>query len=349
MNLREKYKDKKVFITGITGFKGSWLALLLNELGAKVYGLGLPQNNKDAIFHQAKISEFAGVFYTDIRHIKENQEVYTCMSLCDYVFHLAAQPLVKKGYENPIETFETNTMGTLQLLEILSVAKDIKILNITTDKVYKPKDEAHKEDDVLQGYDPYSLSKSFADMIANMYRNVYYDNNNITLSSVRAGNVIGGGDFSDYRIVTDIMKCLKEDTTVHLRHPESTRPYQYVLDCLIAYLYILAFGDEGDYNVGPVNIDGAIKTEDLVNSFKQYDNRIKYINDGKNDFVESKKLDLCVDKLYNNIKELKPPYANTLDKLTKVTYDWYNNLYKGNNMVDFSRGQVQEILHYYET
>lgn len=346
MNLREKFSNKKVFITGITGFKGSWLALALKELGAEVYGLGLEQENPNSIYHTAEISSFSTVFYTDIRDLLANKEVYTVMTSCDYVFHLAAQPLVSTGYTNPIMTFEVNLMGTLYIQEVLrTVTHPLTFINVTTDKVYKPSpSNSHSEDGVLKGEGPYSLSKSFSDMATELYKETYFNNEYIKSYVVRAGNVIGGGDFSKDRIVVDIIDSIFLEEKLSLRNPNSVRPYQYVIDCIIQYLYVAAFGKEFEYNIGP-DKETIISTIDLVKSFDEI-TKISYDYNGKSVGKEDQFLTLNTDRFKSEFGVV--PYADSVEKLVKSTFEWYNNLYNRKNMVEFSKNHIREVLNHYE-
>lgn len=347
IDLRGKYKDKKVFITGITGFKGSWLALILHELGAKVYGIGLEQEDPRAIYHKAKIENIATVYIGDIRQLNKDEvsTAYRRMTECDYVFHLAAQPLVSVGYTRRIETMDVNVMGTMLIQEMIKDTNHKMVfVNVTTDKVYKPSDEPHKETDLLQGIDPYSLSKSFSDLVTQMYRNFFF-NNNVTAYTVRAGNVIGGGDYCKDRIVVDLIESLESNKSLHLRQPNSVRPYQYVLDCLMQYLIVAAYGTHSEYNIGP-DKNTLVKTIDLVKSFKKLDNNIKYDFKGDSIGQETATLSLNTDRVKNEFNI--HPFCNNIDDITRETYNWYNKNINNEELDEFSLKQVKEVINFYE-
>ena len=341
-------KGKKVFITGITGFKGSWLALMCHALGAEVSGVGLKETNKDHIFNQAKIENFAKVYISNLLNIDKSKEAYCELIESDYVFHLAAQAIVSEGYNNPIKTFKANSELTLILHELLTCSeKKMSIINVTTDKVYKPKGVPHVETDELCGEDPYSLSKSFADMISTMYVETYYKDMDVPLivSSVRAGNVIGGGDFGENRIMTDIVKAIFKEEPLRIRNRASIRPYQYVLDCLFAYLLIAIKQYEnpdvsGKYNVGP-NMSSVVCTEDLVNSCQR-----KYALDvhfnGESIGKENPIL-LLDNKKIKEILHWEQLY-DKIDDITEVTLNWFNAFYNNENMEEYSKKEVENFL-----
>lgn len=335
------FEGKKVYITGITGFKGSWLALMCKELGAEVSGLGLPQENKNHIFHQAKIQEIAHVKIADIRflmNIKQSKELLDA----DYIFHLAAQPLVSEGYKEPHLTFETNSMGTCHLFEILKNSKKKQsVINVTTDKVYKPNSSQYsKEDDELRGNDPYSLSKSIADMIASCYiEHILPDN--VIVSNLRAGNVIGGGDYAENRIITDLVNSIYNKKKLEIRNPNSIRPYQYVLDCLYAYILIayVQYNNKifaSNYNVGP-DKELVIKTIDLINAAKNFKD-FEYDIKGKSIGKENPCLLLDNSKIKNTI--MWESEVKNVDDLIKITLDWYDSKDK----VDYSKQEVKRFL-----
>lgn len=339
---------KKVFITGITGFKGSWLALMLLEKGYNVYGLGLPQENYDSIHYQARIPEkVSKIFIEDIRNLPARQDIINVIEKCDYIYHLAAQPIVSVGYKQPVETMSVNVLGTIILQEILRKysKKKVSFLNITTDKVYQPKNIPLKENDILQGQDPYSLSKSFSDMISQMYQTGEFKRDNILVSTVRAGNVIGGGDVAQNRIMVDIIKAIKEESILEIRNPESVRPYQHVLDCLALYIYIAEkqynLGIEGSYNIGPTS-NTIVKTIDLVENSLKFSKFYYEINKDSSIGKETGFLSLNTDKIFNEINK-KPKY-NTIEDIVKSTIKWYLS----ENKEEESVMEVKEVLEWWE-
>lgn len=335
-------KNKKVFITGITGFKGSWLALMCNELGANVYGLGLEENRPNHIYNKAKINEIATVYIEDIRNIL-NSDTKEIIKDCDYVFHLAAQPLVSESYKDPVYTYETNVLGTTYIHQLLCDSdKPISFINVTTDKVYKPKDRALVETDELGANDPYSLSKALADQISTNYVENFLPDY-IYTTSARAGNVIGGGDISENRIMTDLMYHIFEDKQLSLRNPLSVRPYQYVLDCLNAYIMIAEWQLEkkitGEkFNVGP-NKNTIVTTEDLINS-SNYE--INYDTNGESIGKETNFLMLDNSKIKNQIGWFSK--YNDIKDVTNKTLDWFNANYNNENMQQYSINEVKEFL-----
>lgn len=350
--ISNSYKNKKVFITGITGFKGSWLALLLKSMGAKVYGLGLDNKDKQSIYNQAQIAKkVATVYIADIRNKEDMYLPNLIMRDCDYVFHLAAQPLVSEGYHNPFETMEVNLMGTLAIQENLREArKKINYLNVTTDKVYKPSKGSHKESDTLFAEEPYGLSKSFSDMITKLYSDVYFKKpykkyNEIKARTARAGNVIGGGDVCANRIIVDFFKSLDSGRVLQLRHPNSIRPYQYVLDCLIGYLYINASGQKENYNIASVNT--VVKTLELVETFNnEFNNKVKILQHGKSIGKENETL-LLDTNLFNQEFNISF-FADNISDIARHTSNWHKALIAGEDMYEYSMQHAKEIITHYE-
>jgi CDP-glucose 4,6-dehydratase len=240
-SLKKFWNNKKVFLTGHTGFKGAWLSIFLKILGAKVTGYSLKPNQQTNFFDLANIKNFIDhSIIGDIRdYSKLKKSIYKCSP--DFVVHMAAQSLVRHSYENPKYTYEVNTLGTVNILDILNELNFIKAgLIITTDKVYlnKNKNLFFREQDRLGGVDPYSSSKACAELVVNSYINSFLKNKKIFVASVRAGNVIGGGDFSKDRIIPDYFRSFK-DKKIVLRSPNSIRPWQHVLDPLYGYLLLL--------------------------------------------------------------------------------------------------------------
>ena len=264
----EFYKGKKIFITGHTGFKGAWLLCWLHQLGAIVKGYALSPETSDSFFDTVKDSVAFENIFADIRNkelLKKEVENFQP----DIIFHLAAQALVRRSYEIPSETFEINAVGTSNLLEsVISLKKKCIVIVVTTDKVYENKEiEYHyKEEDILGGYDPYSASKAATEIVVSSFRNSFFNPNKYNehekiIVSARAGNVIGGGDFSKDRIVPDIVNALKNNKTIEVRNPIAVRPWQHVLEPLSGYLQlgILAYNNaekiSNAYNFGPLPND----------------------------------------------------------------------------------------------
>ena len=303
------YKGKKVFVTGCTGFKGSWLCMMLKKLGADVTGYALPPRNP-SLFSLAGVEDGMRTVYGDIRDFDALYRAFE-ESGPEVVFHLAAQPVVRESYQNPVYTYETNVMGTVNILECIRTNKSVKsFLNVTTDKVYENNEEeyAYKEEDRLNGYDPYSNSKSCSELVTDAYKKSYFSDNSVRISTARAGNVIGGGDISRDRIIPDCVRAAKKNEDIIIRNPNSIRPYQHVLEALFAYLMIAQKQyDEkyvGNYNVGP-NEEDIIRTEELVKIFCNKWGDVKYINQTANGPFESNYLKLDCNKI-KNIFNWKP-------------------------------------------
>lgn len=273
MNL-DFYKGKRVFITGHTGFKGSWLCRILISAGAKVTGFSLEPPTSPNLFDIADIKPHINSVIGDIRDFEALKKAYD-EAEPEIVFHLAAQPIVRDSYKEPAYTYETNVMGTVNLLECVRLSSNPpkSVLNVTTDKVYKNNEWAwgYRENEPLDGFDPYSNSKSCSELVTHSYKASFLDGMGIAVSTARAGNVIGGGDFANDRIIPDCVRAAKEKEIITVRNPYSTRPYQHVLEPLAAYLMIAAKQYEDIkyadyYNVGPDECD-CVTTGDLVTLF----------------------------------------------------------------------------------
>jgi CDP-glucose 4,6-dehydratase len=234
------WKDKRVFLTGHTGFKGSWLSLWLQSIGAVVHGLSLKPPTDPALYHVANID---AEMHSVIGDIRDYQTVLAAMRACqpEVIIHMAAQPLVRHSYEAPLETYETNVMGTLHVLEAARAVGSAKaIVNVTTDKCYENKEWVwgYRENEAMGGYDPYSNSKSCAELVTTAYRQSFFQHTNIALGSARSGNVIGGGDWAADRLVPDVLRAFEDSRPVVIRNPHSTRPWQHVLEPLSGYLLL---------------------------------------------------------------------------------------------------------------
>lgn len=280
------YRDKVVLITGHTGFKGTWLCKVLINVGARVIGYSLKAPTEPNLFSLAKIEKSMISIIGDIRdyaHLKEVFDEYQP----EIVFHLAAQPIVRDSYDNPKYTYETNVMGTVNVCECVRLTPSVRsFLNVTTDKVYlndEIPDHPFCEDEPLDGFDPYSNSKSCSELVTHSYKKSFFNSSNCAVSTARAGNVIGGGDFANDRIIPDCIRSIENNCDVIVRNPYSTRPYQHVLEPLYIYLLIAKKQYEerkyeGYYNIGPDECD-CITTGDLATMFcKKWGNGLKWIN-----------------------------------------------------------------------
>ena len=332
------YKDKTVLVTGHTGFKGSWLCFWLKQMGAKVVGYSLeaPTNPNHIELLDLDIISIIG----DIRDLDKLNQVFNKYKP-DIVFHLAAQALVKYSYENPIETYETNVIGTLKVFEASRINNVKAIVNITSDKAYENKEWiwGYRENDPMGGYDPYSSSKGCADLLATSYRNSYFNINeykkthNTLLATCRAGNVIGGGDWAKDRLITDIMISVSIGKKVSIRNPKATRPWQHVLEPLSGYLQIgqklleekVEFAEA--WNFGPSD-EGSITVEEVVQNVKKHWDKIDYeINQDPNQLHEANLLKLDCTKA-NTILKWKDVWDS--ETTFEKTVNWYKNFYENN-------------------
>ena len=280
------YSGKTVLVTGHTGFKGSWLCKILINAGAKVIGYSLNPPKEPNLFTLSKIEDSMVSIIGDIRNFEKLKEVFDKYKP-EIVFHLAAQPIVRDSYKEPRYTYEVNVMGTVNILECVRFTKSVKsFLNITTDKVYyNDENPGHpfKEEEPLDGYDPYSNSKSCSELVTHSYKKSFFQKEECAISTARAGNVIGGGDFANDRIIPDCIRAIRTGNEIVVRNPYSTRPYQHVLEPLYIYLLIaekqyLDKSKQGYYNIGPDDED-CVTTGDLVSKFcKAWGNGLKWIN-----------------------------------------------------------------------
>ena len=274
--LEEFYKGKRVLVTGHTGFKGSWLCRILTLAGAEVTGYSLNPPTDPSLFEIAGIGTGLTSVIGDVRDLEHLEKAFE-EARPEIVFHLAAQPIVRDSYKDPVYTYETNVMGTVHVLECIRRSGCVlSFLNVTTDKVYENREweYGYRETDPLDGYDPYSNSKSCSELVTHSYQKSFFQDGSCAISTARAGNVIGGGDFANDRIIPDCVRGMKERKPIGVRNPHSTRPFQLVLEPLAVYLTIAMAQWEdpsvqGYYNVGPDDCD-CVTTGELVDLFCQY-------------------------------------------------------------------------------
>ncbi|MEG0305752.1 MAG: CDP-glucose 4,6-dehydratase [Oscillospiraceae bacterium] len=268
------YRGKRVLVTGHTGFKGSWLCQILVNAGATVTGYSLPAPTEPSLFNLSKVEDKITHVIGDVRDFSALKAVFD-KAQPEIVLHLAAQPIVRESYKTPRETYETNVMGTVNILECVRLSNSVKsFLNVTTDKVYQNNEWSwgYRENEPLDGYDPYSNSKSCSELATHSYKNSFFSGDTApAISTARAGNVIGGGDFASDRIIPDCVRAMEKGEKIIVRNPYSTRPYQHVLEPLFAYLMIAQKQYEnksfaGWYNVGPDDCD-CVTTGQLVDLF----------------------------------------------------------------------------------
>jgi len=355
MNKIEKlsrfWKKKRVFITGHTGFKGTWLCIFLNILGAKVYGYSNDDSTSNFFFTKGNIKNIIHDSITgDIRDYKKLKTTIN-KTKPQILIHFAAQSLVRKSYIEPVNTYDVNIMGTVNILNIINNVKTIKSsLIITTDKVYQNDNQKKlfKESDKLGGNDPYGNSKSCADLIANFYiRNFYKRKTSVAI--VRSGNIIGGGDYAVDRIIPDYIRALKKNQSLKIRIPEAIRPWQHVIEPLYGYLLLAEklyksrnFKLNGPWNFGPnkENNETVIKMIKRLNY--HFKNKVGIIiNKKSNHLYESKILMLNSAKAK---KELSWKSIISLSNAIKLTYEWYDQVVKQKDFLNITRNQIINYL-----
>jgi CDP-glucose 4,6-dehydratase len=355
----EIYKGKTVLITGTSGFKGSWLSLLLLEQGAKVIGYSLAPPTKPSLFDELKLDDQIIQYYDDIRNLDGLKKCLT-ENKPDFVFHLAAQSLVRESYVLPIDTFEINTLGTAYLLEAVRQTKiKTTVICATSDKCYENQEWifGYRENDPLGGYDPYSASKGAAEIVINSFRDSFlnpeiFENHGVKIASVRVGNVIGGGDWAKDRIVPDCIRSLINGETISVRNPAATRPWQHVLEPLVGYLVLGSFLWQesnidklklysSSFNFGPCissnqNVGNLVK--EIINIWGSGDWEIE----GLNNMHEASLLNLTIDKSFHLLSWLPVWNFNTA---IKETIEWYKVFYSTPELIEtFTLDQIKRYL-----
>ena len=343
----KSYKNLKVLVTGSTGFKGAWLSNWLLLLGAKVVGIGLKPEKDSIIFKSLNLNRRIKQNYIDINNYEKLNDIIK-KEKPDIIFHLAAQSIVSKSYQKPLETFKTNVIGSVNILESVRKNNIQNLVYITSDKCYLNlnKSRSYKENDILGGIDNYSSSKASAEIIFASYFQSYFKKNYLSIASARAGNVIGGGDFKKDRIVPDVIKSLKNKNNILLRNPNATRPWQHVLEPLSGYLLLghylmhkkLKNTIVPNWNFGPYKMN-CKKVKDIVQlltsewSGKSY----KIVVKKNAKFHESKLLSLNIKKAK---KELNWEPKLNLKETINLTVDWYRNYFSNNNMESITNHQI---------
>lgn len=352
----EKLKDfenfwrfKNILITGHSGFKGGWLTILLNKLGAKITGISLDTKKNESLFYAAKINKLCENHFCDINH-KANLEKIILNNEPEIIFHLAAQPLVIDSYKKPLSTLKTNIIGTSNLLEITKKSTKTKVVVIiTSDKVYSNlNDEKYfEEKSSLGGQDIYSASKAACELIVNAYNYSFFNNLNIKISTARAGNVIGGGDWAENRLIPDIMKSLRLKTTLNIRNPSFTRPWQHVLDPILGYLILaqkMWYNNINTaFNFGPKSKNKySVKDIALIAKKKFPELNLNFLENysGPN---EAKTLNLNTSKAK---KMLSFNAHLSFKQSINRTFNWYHKFYRGNNAHDLC---LDDINYYFKT
>ena len=344
------WKNKKILITGHTGFKGSWLTIWLKKLGADITGFSKSVPTNPSLFETANIEKDIKSVVGDIQNYELLKET---ISKCEpeIIFHMAAQSLVIKSYSNPIETFSTNVMGTVNLLYAVKETKKAKIvINITSDKCYENNEslEGYSEEDPMGGHDPYSSSKGCAELITKSFRKSFFSSdheNNIGLASVRAGNVIGGGDWAENRLIPDIIRAIKNKENVKIRNPNALRPWQHVLDPLNGYISLAEklWDDQKKHsegwNFGPEKNE--VKPVSwIIEEFNElWKNKINWVV-GNNELHEANNLILNCQKAKSRLGWNSK--INTETAL-KLTIEWYTKYFDGKNMREVTEEQIIEF------
>ena len=347
------YQNKKVIITGHNGFKGAWLSLWLKNLGAKVTGISLPHRAEESFFKANGISELVEDINLDIRNLDSINNLIKKLQP-DFVFHLAAQALVRRSYSDPLETWSTNLVGTLNILESLRLLENkCACILITSDKCYVNKEWAwgYRENDTLGGPDPYSASKACAELAIKSYVKSFFNdqqNSLVKISSARAGNVIGGGDWSEDRIVPDCIRAWSKGGIVELRSPSSTRPWQHVLEPLSGYLWLGSklYNDESlhgeAFNFGP-QIAENNSVLHLVNTMGEYWDKVKWVcNEEAGKPYEPALLNLNCDKAFFDLN-----WHSVLSFKETISYtiEWYKSFYENSsNIQSMSLNQIDNYI-----
>lgn len=338
------YQGKRVLVTGHTGFKGAWLCRILTLAGAQVTGYALEPPTDPSLFAVAGLGDTMNSVIGDIRDLDYLKQVFAQVQP-ELVFHLAAQPIVRDSYKDPVYTYETNVMGTVNLMECVRLFPCVKsVLNITTDKVYENREweYGYRECDPLDGYDPYSNSKSCSELVTHSYQRSFFADGHCAISTARAGNVIGGGDFANDRIIPDCVRAMAAGKQIVIRNPYSTRPFQHVLEPLFAYLLIVEkqYEDhkyQGYYNVGPDDCD-CVTTGELVNLFcKRWGDGATWVNQHDGGPHEANFLKLDCSKIKRTF-DWQPSWH--IEEAIAKTIEWSREYLAGEDMMAVMDRQI---------
>lgn len=345
------YNEKKVLITGHTGFKGSWMCKLLTMAGAQVTGYALEAPTNPSLFDMCRIADEMNSVVGDIRDLEHLKKVFKKVQP-EIVIHMAAQPLVRESYQNPVYTYETNVMGTVNILECVRLNPCVKsFVNVTTDKVYLNKEWewGYRENEELNGYDPYSNSKSCSELVTSSYLKSFFQDSDTAITTCRAGNVIGGGDFAADRIIPDCIRAVEKGEKIIVRNMFSTRPYQHVLEPVVAYLMIAKAQYEdkkfaGNYNVGPDETD-CWTTGNLVDLFckeweKQTGTPVTWVNQYDGGPHEANFLKLDCSKIKKTFG-WKPVW--NVEKTMEKIVEWSDCYLKQGDFIECMERQIMEF------
>ena len=346
--LTDFYRDKRVLVTGHTGFKGAWLCRILTLAGAQVTGYSLEPPTDPSLFEIAGLEDVMDSVIGDIRNLQGLKDVFERVRP-EVVFHLAAQPIVRDSYKDPVYTYETNVMGTVNVMECVRLTDSVRsFLNVTTDKVYENREweYGYRECDPLDGYDPYSNSKSCSELVTHSYQKSFFSDGRCAVSTSRAGNVIGGGDFANDRIIPDCIRAAATGKDIIVRNPHSTRPYQLVLEPLAVYLTIAMRQHEdgryqGYYNVGPDDKD-CVTTGRLVDMFcRAWGGDVKWVNQYDGGPHEANFLKLDCSRI-KSVFGWRPRYG--VEEAVEKTVEWSRAYLDGEDMLEVMDRQITEFF-----
>lgn len=342
------YQDKKILITGHTGFKGSWMSVMLVNAGAEVIGYSSCSKTETNLFELCKVKEQITHIKGDVCDLPHLLAVFHAYQP-EIVIHMAAQPIVRDSYRDPVGTYATNVMGTVNILEAVRQTPSVKsVVIVTTDKVYENKEWewGYRENERLNGYDPYSNSKSCSELVTASYKNSFFYDGHVAVSTARAGNVIGGGDFAHDRIIPDCVRTAIRKEEIAVRNPYSTRPYQHVLEPVYAYLMIAAAQEQdiryaSCYNIGPDDRD-CLQTGALVDLFVKYwGGGIRWVNRDDGGPHEANYLKLDCSKLKKTF-DWRPCW--NLETAIGKTVEWSKAWISGENIRMVMNRQIEEYL-----
>ena len=344
------YKGKRILITGHTGFKGTWMCQVLLELGADVTGYALQPPTNPSLFElmcmEGKLRSVEG----DVRDLQHLQETFEQVQP-EIVIHMAAQPIVRESYKNPVYTYDVNVMGTVNVMECVRRSQSVRsVVNVTTDKVYRNREWewGYRENEELNGFDPYSNSKSCSELVTASYRQSFFEDRDIAITTMRAGNVIGGGDFAVDRIIPDCVRAAEKEQDILIRNPDSIRPYQHVLEPVLAYLRVAVEQLqnkklEGAYNIGPQE-ENCITTGQMADLFCQKWKELsgreqKWVSGSEKGPHEAKLLKLDCAKI-KSVFGWKPVWdiRQTMDHVT----EWYYGYVNGADMLQITDEQIEK-------
>jgi CDP-glucose 4,6-dehydratase len=343
---KEFWQNKKVFITGHTGFKGGWLSIWLQSMGAEVHGYSLSPSTETNFYGVAKVAK--GMATSTIADVRDGTNFSKTMMLIEpeIVFHLAAQPLVRYSYEQPLETYMVNVIGTVNMLEAVRQTPSVKaVVNITTDKCYENREWlwGYRENEAMGGHDPYSSSKACSELVTSAYRKSFMESSGISLASARAGNVIGGGDWSDDRLVPDILKTIDNEEILNIRYPNATRPWQHVLEPVYGYLLLAeklfiegSVFAEG-WNFGPAD-DDAKSVKWIVEQIAEMHKNLKWECDDTPQPHEASYLKLDSSKAKNEL-EWEPSW--NLKTALEKTLEWHEAWRNNDDMASTTISQIE--------